>query len=218
MCQHYMAAVLYDHDEARLGGTAILAKGHCEKIAFPPQLPLPCSLFTAVSWRRSPRFLASLSLCPSDTLPPAYPHSLLLPLQCPGERLLALQPSPVIPFAHLICFRPLAPIRPSALPPLPHSSLSAAVPCRIFRLSISSLCPFDLPPPRRFLAPALRLHTPHSPLLRSALEEGSSFFTLRMMWFAVVASAIALYVAEILTYARQEGGEGGGRGGFDEGG
>ncbi|GAX79335.1 hypothetical protein CEUSTIGMA_g6776.t1 [Chlamydomonas eustigma] len=39
-----------------------------------------------------------------------------------------------------------------------------------------------------------------------ALEEGSSFFTHRMMWYAVVACAMALYVTEVLTFARGNGG------------
>ena len=42
--------------------------------------------------------------------------------------------------------------------------------------------------------------------LCSAVEEGSSFFSNRMMWYAVVAAGMALYVTEILTYAQSDGG------------
>ncbi len=36
----------------------------------------------------------------------------------------------------------------------------------------------------------------------SSVEEGSSFFSNRMMWYAVVACGVALYVTEVLTYAK----------------
>ena len=43
--------------------------------------------------------------------------------------------------------------------------------------------------------------------VRSAVEEGSSFFSNRMMWYALVSCGMTLYVSQVLTYAQAFRGE-----------